>query len=525
MPSFAPAVNLYSPRSPSAIAWTGQDHLKPFAEPCFLDHYGLQGSQEPSAFQPPYETLYLGDQSLLKGGAGTTVQPNLGTIMTAPLRHSSLPAHITRPPPRPIRPFDPRSDSTFPPLPTAPNLGQIGTQNEGVSKPPGLGDPQPVRQVAFDALVRDASPRTRAVISASTGVVPTSKVLDEEQWWHRRLKKPGDFSESFKVPASPTPQHVDGDQALARRDSSIGGCEIEKIETSVEDTSVEDEAKRAFEITDGPNQTIVEGNDDGEYDQEPVEATLHKKAPAITIEPQQTVVEDHDIGANDQEIIPASSDKKAKREAKNVAREAVTEAWCTREIARKNVVGSWSPEGAVDLRESTRKYHEKRAELESLMRGGKLNDEDAKVFPQFPDLDVSVPKSRPDGVIDAQKKRKEDKKGSPPEASSASHVLAGGSGEKRKASNIQTTGKASPLPSEFASLKERLGNAQKLLKQARDYKKQGRPQSKISYATWKRDGDAKVERATKFYRSKREALAAAFASGLPIAVAEEFPLI
>ena len=189
--------------------------------------------------------------------------------------------------------------------------------------------------------------------------------------------------------------------------------------------------------------------------------------------------------------------KKRRREARN----ALKEAWCEREASRLKVIGTWSLEGLQVLQRVTRSYNAQRMGLARLMPDGLLNEEDAKLYPEFSETNLIAPKFRPPGFQDLRKKLKAE-----------------------EAKLEVTQNKEQPDPdADIDTLTEQMRAAKTVREQAIAFRQSGKPKGKASYQTWKAHADGKLERATKFYLKKRVDLLKAFPEGLPDELLEKYP--
>lgn len=178
----------------------------------------------------------------------------------------------------------------------------------------------------------------------------------------------------------------------------------------------------------------------------------------------------------------------SKREAKDKrkqARDLLKHAWLQRESTRARLLGTFSLGDAQALVTTTQAYMKRRNELEMLMPGGSLNVEDARVYPMFSESGLSRPKVRPEGLQDLQ---------NPKTAAPAvvPHV------DKTILDKAKTS----------------MAAACELRNESLVYL--ATPDRSMPHGLWKSKGDVKLQRATAFYKRKRDALVTAYGdAGLP----------
>ncbi|KAK4507980.1 hypothetical protein PRZ48_001715 [Zasmidium cellare] len=504
MPSFAPPAapppGPYLAGGQTAMSWIEQDDaVPPFGGPRFQGSYGGPESVHTPFQATPYPASYASSPAGTLSDAPTYT--GVDSTTKPPIRRHSRAVQITKPPP--ARMIDIKSENTLPQIPSAPASASLPVSGGPATtpKPPGLGEPQPKqRQADFDALLSQPSPAGEMLKSAGRayrelgGMSRGSEVSDrlsegsdasqtakEEQLKRTQLGSLRSFSDSMKLSGSDSKQAEDAQQSTPTRYGSTTGGNDENLDPTMKKTSEEGDTEQATAAPTEPQQALVEGDD-----------------------------------GNNQEPAPVSSAKRIKREAKRAARHAATEAWGKRETIRKQMVSSYTVDGVIELREATKVYHKKRDELIATMGNNQLNKEDAEAFPRYSDLQLSAPKSLPDG----SGKRKGDKTDSPTEAGPSSGAMTENRGESGKVK------KAVKLPPNYGELKVMLVNARELLINAREERKQPRPQTNISHSTWKSNIDNKVTRAISYYNGKRKALVAAFGDGeLPEDIVRDYPEI
>lgn len=180
-----------------------------------------------------------------------------------------------------------------------------------------------------------------------------------------------------------------------------------------------------------------------------------------------------------------TTSKREARDKRKQARGLLKHAWLQRESTRARLLGNFSLEGAQVLATTTQAYMKRRNELEMLMPGGSLNVEDARVYPMFSESSLSKPKVRPEGLQDLQ---------SPKTAAPAvvPHV------DKTMLDKAKTS----------------MAAACQLRNESLVYL--ATPDRSMPHGLWKSKGDVKLQRATAFYKKKRDALVAAYGdAGLP----------
>lgn len=421
---------------------------------------------------------------------------------TVPVRRQSLAIPIMRPPApavsspaltipaAPIRSFDVQSERDFPPLSSAPAPAPV--QARQVSKPPGLGEAQPRRQAAFDALLSEPSPRTPVTKSESQAVGSAAGSATSVADATQLVKEPNETEPTDEAQPEPPPsvksredtdsanasdldlpqQQEDGNASSPQQDSSFASKDTEdEVAIAPTEGFSSSDAEPASEATYGDGSTSPQRD----------EPSAAKQKTDDTTEPKPSM-----------------------KQERRATRKALLEVWCKRENARSKYRHSYSVPAGHDLKDTTQKYNEARHKLACLMASGKLNEEDARVFPGLRDDDTSPPKALPVGSTEIRHKLKEEEKAA---------QAAAGDAEK------------SPDGSKFEEALTYMESARQRRREALKYFTQARPQSNIKYATWKKKGDGQLERANKYYRSRREGLLALCPDELRDEMMADFPSI
>ncbi|SMY19658.1 unnamed protein product [Zymoseptoria tritici ST99CH_1A5] len=239
------------------------------------------------------------------------------------------------------------------------------------------------------------------------------------------------------------------------------------------------------------------------------------------------------------EATPVKSKERSElKEKKKGARAALTDAWFEREEIRKKLAQTFDLKLAVKLQDLTREYHEKRNALQGLMGTGALNDDDAKAFPVLGLSNLTVPKFRPQGHSEWQARRAAKKncprtiekdhatKQSPVKTTVTEEGEPEGEGEAAPEEAPEKVTEEEPEdPDELKDLIEKMEQAKVLRRDSLDYFNQPRPNTNVSYATWKARGESKRVRADKFYRLKLQALGDYYPNGMPEDLRKEYPYI
>ncbi|KJX95493.1 hypothetical protein TI39_contig4110g00003 [Zymoseptoria brevis] len=243
------------------------------------------------------------------------------------------------------------------------------------------------------------------------------------------------------------------------------------------------------------------------------------------------------------EAMPVKSKERSEvKETKKEARIALTDAWFEREEVRKKLAQTFDLELAMKMQDLTREYHEKRNALQGLMGTGALNDDDAKVFPVLGLSNLTVPKFRPQGHSEWQARRAAKKnsprtiekdhatKQSPVKTTVTAEGEPEGEGEEAPEEAQEEAPEKVPEEEpegsdELKDLIEKMEQAKVLRRDSLDYFNQPRPNTNVSYATWKAKGESKRVRADKFYRLKLQALGDYFPNGMPEDLRKEYPYI
>lgn len=512
------------------ISFFGNSGLSPHGSPSTASEMPYNGSSQPV------------------GGTGL-VLPNRQAPRPIPIRSPSLAV----PPPSSVRPFD--LPQTFPQLSSAP--APVPGQAPKVRMPPGLGEPQPARQASFDALLSEPgdSPPVKAEdlngkqvagssketkdVSHSMKESITETVSDKAQQKRLLADSFREFSANLKMPPlSPLLEEENRPSLLEDHlpepiSKGKGKAKMTDPPVAQEDSSDSEEAPRQLSEVERPRgfppkvmlrvrarkvkKKSIYGlnvqdtsSESEELDRVPFEAPSNAgKQPQSAAAVQETASNEQAVGSNEGEAGNTSATKRSRQEEKKAARKALTEAWCDREEARKKM-NTFSLEKAINLRDVTGVYHERRDKLASLMASKKLNEEDEGAFPRFGEMELRAPTVKPNGAAEIQQKRKEQK---------AAADIAGGTNDKTAAGSTLF---APPEDSKLEQCKKKLIGARKLRQQAlgRALVPPGESQSYVAAR------EAAVSRATHRYRKMRAAFVEACTGGeMPEDMVAEFPLV
>lgn len=230
-----------------------------------------------------------------------------------------------------------------------------------------------------------------------------------------------------------------------------------------------------------------------------VNSTPHTAYDATFPELPKVIVSDMQVGDR-------PDDKSTKREKRKTARDALKDAFFEREEARKKLNGTFSFDGANELRQKTLSYLEKRSALRALMNSGTLNQQDADMFPELGLMDLSAPKTKAKvpGVEEWRSRKRESK------------VAVAEAAETACVRPSQQTDDIDPIIKDLII-------AVRHRQESRDKMTMTRPQSNMAYGTWIATCRQTCARANKLYIRKRKILADAYPQGLPEELEMRFP--
>ena len=186
--------------------------------------------------------------------------------------------------------------------------------------------------------------------------------------------------------------------------------------------------------------------------------------------------------------VPRASQQKPRK----VARDALFQAWCLRELARRQALSTPTIEFMSSLEKATADYLDKRITLQQCMASGRLNDEDAAVYPMLPASDLAQPKRWPPGAKDVVEELKAKQK----------------SGD-RTIPDESTASPAEPSPlTEIDTLRQKAKDALRRYNECAASMKGPLPEGRASSRDKKDKAEAATKRALKFYCIKLTALRA-----------------
>ena len=200
--------------------------------------------------------------------------------------------------------------------------------------------------------------------------------------------------------------------------------------------------------------------------------------------------------------VESDAQSKATQKKRKQVRTDLAIAWVQRESIRKRIVGTYTLDSARALTYATKTYNDLRSHLASLMATGELREEDAKMFEYFSTSELRVPSV---GVTTIRKLIPDDKiELSSVVASKTSAVQDMKENKCLKRSDV-----------EIAELTKKAIDARNVYAEA--HACFTRPQSR----NLKAQGEARVDRAARFYAQAREQLAAAYGGALPAEMKEK----
>ena len=223
---------------------------------------------------------------------------------------------------------------------------------------------------------------------------------------------------------------------------------------------------------------------------------MHRAANTNAVHEQDTASDPSDDQVNTAE--PQSSSKNTLKKQRRTARSALRDAWITREQTRLRVMGTWTLDGARALEETTKTYNKKRTELANCTADGQLTDDDAKDFPVFSIKDLSAPKVKPSGKQSRPFKQQ-----------------ANGGATPRAPQSKPRSAAPTMTKAEHEDLQTKALNARKLYEDAHAFYKRPPRDGRAKLSTLKAQGEARLERAAKFYKHKRQDLEDAYPNGMP----------
>lgn len=331
--------------------------------------------------------------------------------------------------------------------------------------------PQPVQNFTSAGPVH-----ARRASSKAVAIVKPPEQKYNEQFPKLPSKRPSVSAATFEPPPGLTrasgSQQSTFDALLARQPESIG--QGPSVATSNPFDALLENGKGAF------HPSVVEGNVESREEQ-------------------------GQAGCSD-----ADSASKTQKKKRKHARITLAQAWVDREAIRKRVSGCYTLDGVRALEYSTRSYNDLRRDLANLMASGELREEDSQLFPRLAAADLSAP---PRGRATAIQKLIPEEKLDLALPSLPSSFPSTASASENKAPKKSDE--------EIDELTNAAIAARNVYSEAYAFFTRPPPRGSTSRKDLIAQGEARIERAIKYYKAKRDALTAAYGGALPVSISEK----